>query len=580
MTTDRNPVGSGASEQYDEAIAVVGIACRLPGAAGPDEFWELLRGGREAITDVPDGRWESAAPPESAGMRRGGFLKDIGAFDAAFFGISPREAAAMDPQQRLVLELAWEAIEDAGIVPARLRESRTSVFVGTLRDDYAGLVGRQGDGAVTQHTMTGLNRGVIANRVSYHLGLRGPSLTVDAAQSSSLVAVHLACESLRSGESSAAIAAGVNLNLLGVSAVAEERFGGLSPDGTAYTFDARANGFVRGEGGGAVLLKPLARALADGDRVYGAIRGSAVNNDGATPGLTVPSQEAQQQVLLAAYAKAGIGASEVQYVELHGTGTPVGDPIEAAALGAVLGAGRGAGDPLLVGSAKTNVGHLEGAAGMVGLLKVLLSIGHREIPASLNFERPNPAIPLDELGLAVPRELTGWPRPGERLVAGVSSFGMGGTNCHVVLTEGPALSVSETPAEAPSLPWVVSGRDASALRAQAARLREFALEKGEFDSRDVAWSLLATRTLFTHRAVVLRDGREDVLDGLGALSEGTPAPGVVSGVVRGGRLGVMFTGQGAQRAGMGQELYETFPAYAEAFDAVAEVLDPLLGRPI
>ncbi|MER5967532.1 SDR family NAD(P)-dependent oxidoreductase [Streptomyces sp. NPDC002057] len=599
MTTNRISVESRAPRGDEGAIAVIGMSCRLPMAPGPADFWQLLRSGRDAITDAPPGRWNTSEPQAGAGVRRGGFLDGIGDFDAGFFAISPREAAAMDPQQRLVLELAWEALEDAGTVPARLRDSRTAVFVGTLRDDYTSLANQYGEQALTQHSMTGLNRGVIANRVSYYLGLRGPSLTVDAAQSSSLVAVHLACESLRSGESTTAIAAGINLNILGESAVTEERFGGLSPDGTAYTFDARANGFVRGEGGGAVILKPLARAEADGDRIYGVIRGSAVNNDGATPGLTVPSRDAQRQVIREAYEKAGISPSDVQYVELHGTGTPVGDPIEATALGDVFSSHRAPGDPLVVGSAKTNVGHLEGAAGMVGLLKALLSLTHREIPASLNFETPNPAIDLDALGLSVPRALTTWPHPDRPLVAGVSSFGMGGTNCHVVLTEAPA--PSDAPAsDAPAadaradagdaradadahagdaqtlLPWVVSGRDADALRAQAARLRAFAAASGA-RTADIGWSLLTTRTAFAARAVVLAPSEETFLTGLDSLVEGVPGTGVVTGHVEDGRTGFLFTGQGAQRAGMAQELYASFPVFAAAFDEVADLFDAALG---
>ncbi|MFI9203818.1 type I polyketide synthase [Streptomyces sp. NPDC053048] len=584
MTKKHNPEGVTALRGGSEPIAVVGLSCRLPMASGPAAFWELLRDGSSAITEAPEGRWESAlegagAAGQDRAARRAGFLDDVDRFDAAFFGISPREAAVMDPQQRLVMELAWEALEDAGIVPATLEGSRTAVFVGTLRDDYSALLYQHGEQAVTQHTMTGVNRGVIANRVSYHLGLRGPSLTVDAAQSSSLVAVHLACESLRAGESSMAIAAGVNLNVLAENAVTEERFGGLSPDGTTYTFDARANGFVRGEGGGVVVLKPLSAALADGDHVYGVIRGSAVNNDGATPGLTVPSRAAQELVLREAYEKAGVDPGSVQYVELHGTGTPVGDPIEAAALGAVLGSVREGGRPLLVGSAKTNVGHLEGAAGIVGLLKALLALGHRKLPASLNFETPNPQIPLDELGLAVQRELTDWPAPDRELVAGVSSFGMGGTNAHVVLTEAPAEArpaPREDVTEPAVTPWVISARSRAALGAQAGRLHAAVTADEGAATADIGWSLLSSRTVFDHRAVVLAEDRAGLLDGLRALAEGTPAQGVVSGAVQPGPLGVVFTGQGAQRTGMGQELYEAFPVFAEAFDAVCAALDPHL----
>ncbi|MFE9560500.1 type I polyketide synthase, partial [Streptomyces sp. NPDC006487] len=555
-------------------IAVVGWSCRLPMASGPEDFWKLLRNGESALSEGMHGR-------------RGGFLDGVGEFDAAFFGISPREAAVMDPQQRLVLELAWEALEDAGIVPDTLRGSRTGVFVGALRDDYANLLYQQGAEAITPHAMTGLNRGIIANRVSYFLDLRGPSLTVDTAQSSSLVAVHLACESLRTGETDTAIAAGVNLNILTETALTEERFGALSPDGESYAFDARANGFVPGEGAGVVVLKPLRRALADGDRIHGVILASAVNNDGATPGLTVPSGTAQEQVIREAYERAGVDPRTVQYVEAHGTGTPVGDPIEAAALGAVLGTGRDSADPLLIGSAKTNVGHLEGAAGMVGLLKVLLGLERRLLPPSRNFTRPNPAIPLAELGLSVLCEPTPWPHPDRQLIAGVSSFGMGGTNCHVVVAEtpqsdpsAPAAPAAAPAASAPVLAWVVSGRGEEALRAQAARLHDAASSPDAPEPHSLGWSLAATRTAFADRAVVLAEDRDGLLQGLRALADGQPSPRVVTGRAAPGRLGVVFTGQGSQRVAMGQELYAAYPRFAAAFDEVCAELDPLLPRPL
>ncbi|MEV5388054.1 type I polyketide synthase, partial [Streptomyces sp. NPDC052721] len=572
----------GAAGDRAEPIAVIGMSCRLPGADSPAAFWDLLTRGADAITPVPEGRW--GPDGRSLGAGRGGFLDAVDAFDAPFFGISPREAAAMDPQQRLVLELAWEALEDAGVVPATLRGSRTAVFVGTLRDDYTSLLYRHGAEAVTQHTMTGVNRGVIANRVSYHLGLHGPSMTVDSAQSSSLVAVHLACESLRAGEADSALVAGVNLNLLAENVVTESRFGALSPDGTTYTFDARANGFVPGEGGGVVLLKPLSRARADQDRIYGVIRSSAVNNDGATDGLTVPSPAAQEAVLREAYERAGIAPDEVQYVELHGTGTPVGDPLEAAALGAALGRGRTARTALRVGSVKTNIGHLEGAAGIAGLIKTLLSLHHRRLPASLNFETPNPRIAPDELGIAVQCELTAWPDEDRALIAGVSSFGMGGTNAHVVVSEAPArpaaVSGPAAPAAVTPLSWIVTGHDEDALRAQAAKLRAFAAEHPGQSAEDVGRALATTRTFLGHRAVVVADGRDALLAGLDALAAGTPAASVVSGTVRPGGLAFLFTGQGAQRTGMGRELYAAFPAYATAFDEVAAHLDPLLPRPL
>ncbi|MFG2268323.1 SDR family NAD(P)-dependent oxidoreductase [Streptomyces chartreusis] len=583
MTYQHQSESIGTRRAQSEQIAVVGLSCRLPGAGNPEEFWELLSTGTSAITPVPEGRWKTAPEDTGPGLRHGGFLDRVDTFDAGFFGIAPREARVMDPQQRLVLELAWEALENAGIVPATLRGSRTAVFVGTLRDDYAALIYQHGARTVTQHTMTGVNRGVIANRVSYHLGLRGPSLTVDSAQSSSLVAVHLACESLRSGESDAAVVAGVNLNILAEAAVAGERFGGLSPDGTTYAFDARANGFVRGEGGGAVVLKPLSRAHADGDDVLGVIHASAVNNDGSTPGLTVPGQETQERVLREAYDRSGLDLDAVQYVELHGTGTPVGDPIEAAALGAVLGAARAHAAPLRVGSAKTNVGHLEGAAGIVGLIKTLLALRHRRLPASLNFATPNPAIPLADLGLEVQREIGEWPAADRPLIAGVSSFGMGGTNAHVVLGEAPTPPPAEPRPAAPEgalLPWIVSGRDATAVAGQAGRLRTAVTTAPEPRPEDIGLSLATTRTVFDHRAVVLADDRAAMVAGLTALAEGRPAAQLVTGAVRPGTTAFLFTGQGAQRAGMGRELRAAFPAFRAAFDEVCRAFAPFLDRPL
>ncbi|GGZ80830.1 type I polyketide synthase [Streptomyces bluensis] len=583
MTSERH---SAAIDPLDrqEPIAVVGLSCRLPGAAGPEEFWKLLREGRDAVTRMPEHRWEPISADARSEIRRGGFLDAVEEFDAAFFGISPREAVVMDPQQRLLLEITWEALEDAGIVAASLDGSPTAVFVGTAREDYTSLLYRQGSAAITQHTVAGTHRGIIANRVSYALGLNGPSLTVDTSQSSSLVAVHLACESLRAQEAELALAAGVNLNLLAEGVVGAERFGGLSPDGRCFTFDARANGYVRGEGAGMVVLKPLRRALADGDRVHGVILGSAVNNDGATPGLTVPSAAAQEKVVRLAQRRAGVVPDAVQYVELHGTGTPVGDPIEATALGAAVGALKAPGDPLRVGSVKTNIGHLEGAAGIAGLIKTVLSVRHRMLPPSLNFRTPNPEIPLGTLNLSVNDRLGEWPHPERPLLAGVSSFGMGGTNCHVIVGEAPGGPEPETaprtrPADA-VLPVVVSGRGTDALRAQARRLAEFVESHADAEPASVGRSSVFTRSRLGHRGVVLAADRDELAAGLHALASGLPAAGVVTGAEATGRLAMVFTGQGAQRIGMGTELHAAFPAFAAAFDTVCAHLDPLLERPL
>jgi len=579
-----------SAKRDEDAVAIVGIACRLPGSPDPAAYWRLLREGRDAITPTPADRGPADPDPDPR-TRRGGFIEGVDQFDAAFFGISPREAAAMDPQQRLVLELSWQALEDAGLVPDALAAGRTGVFVGAIASDYLLLSARGGPDAITQHTITGLNRGIIANRVSYTLGLHGPSLTVDAAQSSSLVAVHLACESLRSGESTLALAGGVNLNIVPESSVTASRFGGLSPDGRCYTFDARANGYVRGEGGGMIVLKPLARALADGDPIYCVVRGGAVNNDGATVGLTVPSAAAQEEVLRFAYERAGLDPADVQYVELHGTGTALGDPTEAAALGAALGAGRAADAPLLVGSAKTNIGHLEGAAGIAGLLKAVLSIARRELPASLNFETPNPRIPLAELGLRVRTELGPWPDGEAPLVAGVSSFGMGGTNCHVVLAQAPR-PTRRRPSARPTrravgpVPYLVSARSTAALRAQAGLLAEFADGSAPEsagrrpDALDLAFSLATTRSVFDHRAVLLPEEPGDPAAALTALAGGESSAAVVEGRAGDGRVAFLFSGQGSQRAGAGRELYDAYPVFATALDDVCAELDGLLDRPL
>ncbi|WP_267888568.1 type I polyketide synthase, partial [Streptomyces sp. MMG1121] len=559
-----------------EAIAVVGLSCRLPQAADPESFWRLLRAGTDAITEVPEGRWSSATP--TGRTRRGGFLDHVDRFDAGFFRISPREATAMDPQQRLTLELGWEALEDAGIVPTDLAAGgRVGVFMGAIWDDYVTLFHRSATEA-GEHTLTGLSRSIIANRLSYALGLRGPSMVVDTGQSSSLVAVHLACQSLRRGEAELALVGGVNLNLVAESTVTTEEFGALSPDGRCFTFDARANGYVRGEGGGMVILKPLAAALADGDRVYCVVRGSALNNDGPSTAMTVPTTAGQEDVLRRACADAAVHPSDVQYVELHGTGTKVGDPVEAAALGAVLGAAREPGSPLPVGSAKTNVGHLEAGAGIVGLIKTALAIEHRELPPSLNFERPNPDIPLDALNLRVQSDLGPWPDDLRPLIAGVSSFGMGGTNCHVVLGESPVRAgtagESESESESdqgstPVLPWLVSGRTEAGLRAQAERLRSFLEAEPGLRPVDVAYSLATTRAALEYRAVVASDGAESARAALAAVSAGQPSASVARGTVaRGGLSAFLFSGQGSQRLGMGRELAGVFPVFAAALDAV------------
>ncbi|MEV5524213.1 type I polyketide synthase, partial [Streptomyces pseudogriseolus] len=561
-----------------EPVAVVGLACRLPGADGPAAYWNLLTEGRSAVTDTPDDRRDGAPadgwplPNGGTAPHRGGFLTSPADFDAAFFGISPREADAMDPQARLALELGWEALEHAGI-PAASAPRATAVYLGADVCDYADVVRRSG-ARTGHHTLTGLNRALIANRLSHALGATGPSMTVDSAQSSSLTAVQLACDSLRLGDSELALAGGVHLNLSPESSLAAAQFGALSPDGACHTFDARANGYVRGEGGGVVVLKLLGRALADGDRVYAVIRGGAANNDGDGAALTTPDATAQQAVLRAAYERAGVDPADVGYVELHGTGTRVGDPVEATALGQVLGRAAGRRAPLAVGSVKTNIGHLEGAAGIAGLLKTVLCLSHGHLVPSLHHERPNPAIDLDGLGLRVQRDLAPWTpdTPGAPLRAGVSSFGMGGTNVHLVLEAAPdapaSASTAGTPRTAPvTVPWLLSARTPEALRAQAERL-DGHVRAVRPDPVDTAWSLLTTRTHLEHRALAVGTDTASLLDQLATVVPAGPVDGDI------GRPVFVFPGQGSQWQGMAAELLTTSPVFAGRLAACGRALAP------
>ncbi|MFJ7900279.1 acyltransferase domain-containing protein [Streptomyces sp. NPDC096198] len=440
-----------AGPRGQEPVAVVGMACRFPDADGVDAFWNLLEEGKDAVRTVPEGRWPVGAPRSPAPFEmtttEAGFLDGpVDEFDPLFFGISPREAVEMDPQQRLFLEVAWEALEDAGITESDLAGSATGVFAGAIWHDYADLA-PGGAGNLSSHSATGRALNMIANRLSYVLGLRGPSVVLDSACSSSLLAVHLACQSIWTGESSMALAGGVNLLLSPGTMASLSKFGGLSPDGRCKAFDARADGFGRGEGCGVVVLKPLSRALADGDGIWCTIRATAANNDGLSNGLTAPNPAAQEEVLRTAYGRAGVAPHEVHYVETHGTGTALGDPIEAMALGEVLGRGRPQDAPLRIGSVKTNTGHLEAAAGIAGFIKTALALKHRRVPRNLHFEQPNPHIPFGELRLRVPTEAEPWPESGAPY-AGVSAFGWGGTNVHAVLEGHRDPAPMEVPAVA------------------------------------------------------------------------------------------------------------------------------------
>ncbi|GGK86780.1 hypothetical protein GCM10012284_21200 [Mangrovihabitans endophyticus] len=499
------------------SVAMVGAAVRLPGAASVDEFWQMLVEGGSGIGPVPAQRFgpedfAALSPDERRCVGSGGFLHDVDLFDAAFFGLSDREAAATDPQQRLALELSWAAFEDARVAPDRLGDSRTGVYIGATADDYATLV-RAAD-LQDGYSFTGLNRALLANRVSHLLGLRGPSLVVDSAQSASLVAVHLACAALVAGECEQALVGGVQLNVSAQSWIAAARAGVLSPTGGCHTFSAAADGFARGEGGVVVVLKPLDRAVADGDRIYCVIRGSAVNNDGRTDTLTMPSARAQAEVIRAAHRQAGIDASDVGSVELHGTGTKLGDQVESTALGEVFAERP---HPVAAGSAKTNVGHLEAAAGLVGLVKQGLGLWHGIIPAQRDT---GPAAAVVPPVLRVLTRSRPWPTGDRPSIAGVSAFGIGGTNCHVVLAAHHAPAEPARRHEERAWPFVVSAPSADAVRDQAGRLAEWLAARPRVPLVDVAYSLATTRSMLRRRVVITAATHAELVSGLREVAGG------------------------------------------------------------
>lgn len=579
LTPDAEAVGvlpgsGGAS--MSEPIAVIGLGCRLPGDIhGPDGLWEFLAAGRSAVSTVPDGRWQAfddGSPETAAALAAttqwGSFLSGIDEFDADFFGITPREADRIDPQQRLLLEVAVEALEHAGIPAETLQRSETGVFVGSCVSEYGYLASRDLS-KIDAWTGTGGALSIIANRLSYFLDLRGPSLTVDTACSSSLVAVHLACQSLRMGQSELAIAGGVNLILSPVVTRSFDAAEAMSPTGACHSFDASADGFVRGEGCGVAVLKRLSDALRDGDQVLAVVRGSAVNQDGRSNGLMAPNPAAQAAVLRAACTDAGVPPLEVDYVEAHGTGTLLGDPIEARALGAVYGRGRQPEAPLLAGAVKSNLGHLEAAAGIVGFIKAILAVNRGTIPANLHFETPNSHIPFDQLRLKVVDRETDWPETGHPRRAGVSSFGFGGTNAHIVLEQAPEMSVPE-PAVIPAVTTlVVSGKSTERMAEMATTLADWMTEAGaHVPLADVAHTLNHHRTHHGTFGTVCAADREEAVVGLRALAAGQPALGVVgphTGQCAAGTVFV-YSGQGSQWVGMGRQLLVDEPAFAAAVD--------------
>ena len=584
-----------------EPIAVIGLGCRFPGAKDPEAFWQLLRSGTSAISEVPKERWDidryydpEPGTPGKMYTRYGGFIEQIDRFDPEFFGISPREAERIDPQQRLLLEVVWSALENACIPPTSLSGSQTGVFIGCGNYEYGFLLFARDADHINAYDGTGSSIGVTASRLSYILNLRGPSLSVETACSSSLVATHLAINSLRNKESNLCLVGGVNLMMSPAQTIIYSQARMMAADGRCKTFDAAADGYVRGEGCGIVVLKRLSDAVRDGDNIRAVIRGSAVNQDGLTNGISAPNGPSQQAVIRQALANAGVTPDDISYIETHGTGTSLGDPIEVKSIKAVLKK-RNFEQPCYLGSVKTNIGHLEAVAGIAGLIKTVLAVQHKEIPPHLNLNKINPLISLEKTPLSIPTELQPWQPQNGRCVAGVSSFGFGGTNAHVVLEEAPLGQRSRGAGERRSrgaeeqrgrgkLPChllVLSAKSEKALRELAQRYEDYLQEHSEICLADICFTASTGRSHFEHRLAVVGQESSDIQTQLRDFRSGN-APHLYNKKLtqRTSKIAFLFTGQGSQYEGMGQQLYQTEPIFRKAIDLCAEILQPYLNEPL
>ncbi|MDQ2959276.1 MAG: type I polyketide synthase, partial [Actinomycetota bacterium] len=603
-----SPARAAGGEAGDDPVVIVGMACALPGGIrSPDELWAVVTEGRDQVAGLPTDRgWDAEvflaaekqlAESDTAFLQTAGFLDAVAEFDAEFFQIPAAEAAAMDPQQRLLLEMSWESFERAGIDPRSLVGSRTGVYLGTFFQGYASRA-QDVDAETAGYLAGGSAPAIASGRVAYALGLEGPTFTVDTGCSSSAVALHLAAKAVRAGECSLALAGGVTVMSHPVSFLGLG--GGAAPDGRCKPFSADADGTGWGEGAGMVLLERLSDAERNGHRVLAVVRGSAVNHDGATNGLTAPSGRSQQRVIRAALADAGVTASQIDAVEAHGTGSPLGDSVEAQALAATYGRDRPADRPLLLGTVKSNIGHPQAASGVVGVIKMVLALQHGTLPGMLNADRPSTELDWPAAGLSLLAEQVGWPETGAPRRVGVSSFGGSGTKVHLVLEQAPeppsasrvvpepgrvalitpepaGVSVSAAASVPAVLPYLLSGRSAAALAGQARRLREFVQDRPEFHPLDIAYSLGGTRAVFDHRAVLLAEDQQRLLDGLAAVERDENSPSVVGGVaVDGARTVLVLPAAGSD--GAGRALYESFPAYAQAWDEVCAQLDVRLDR--